>query len=106
MSITVMVTPKYFTYKNKYKEPSQKTLELRKRSEASKEAKAKIKEALEQGHKLCTKCNQELSLFNFDKDKKTYTGYSSWCKECKKTNDKRYRNTENIGDIDDKAFRE
>lgn len=88
---TVLVTgQKYFDYKNRYKEPSERTLELKKRSEASKAAKAKVKEALEQGHKLCTKCNQELSLLSFDKDKKTYTGYSSWCKGCKKEYNKQY----------------
>lgn len=88
---TVLVTgQKYFDYKNKFKDPSEAYLERKRRSEASKEAKAKIKAALELGHKLCTKCDQELSLFNFDKDRKTYTGYSSWCKGCKKDYNKKY----------------
>lgn len=34
--------------------------------------------------KLCGKCKQEKNLLSFNEDKKTFTGYSSWCKECKK----------------------
>ncbi len=34
--------------------------------------------------KLCSCCKQEKSLLSFNEDSKTYTGYSSWCKECKK----------------------
>lgn len=102
MSMTVLAHNSYFTYKNKYKEPSEAYLERKRRLEASKEAKAKVKAALELGHKLCTKCNQELSLFNFDKDKKTFTGYSSWCKGCKKDYNQKYLK----GDSNDGSVRE
>ena len=100
---TVLVAgQKYFDYKNRYKEPSEAYMERKRRSEAAKASKAKVKEALQQGHKLCTKCNQELSLFNFDKDKKTFTGYSSWCKSCKKDYNQKYLK----GDSNDSSVRE
>ncbi len=54
------------------------------------EKKKSIKEALAKGHKLCTSCNEEKSLSEFNVDKKTFTGYSTWCKECKKTYNKKY----------------
>lgn len=83
--------------------PASESYELRKkRSNAAKAAKVKIKEALAKGHKMCTTCNQELSLSSFDVDKKTFTGYSSWCKDCKKEYNKRYLK----GNIDnDKTYR-
>ena len=52
--------------------------------------KSAIKEALAKGHKLCTACNEEKSLSDFNVDKKTFTGYSTWCKECKRTYNKKY----------------
>lgn len=63
---------------------------LKARQKASREARAKIKEAAEKGHKLCTACNEEKSLSNFNVDKKTLTGYSTWCKSCKKEYNKKY----------------
>ena len=71
--------------------PSSKYKDRKAAQRASFLKKKAIKEALEKGHKLCTSCNQELSLFNFDIDKKTFTGYSSMCKECKKQYNQRYR---------------
>ncbi len=65
----------------------------KKREEKRKEVyqkKKAIKEALNKGHKLCTSCNEEKSLSEFNVDKKTYTGYSTWCKNCKKTYNKKY----------------
>lgn len=53
--------------------------------------KAQISKALSMGHKLCTKCNEELPLSSFQVDKTTFTGYSSWCKSCKKDYNQRYR---------------
>ena len=32
--------------------------------------------------KLCPKCNQNLLLLNFHKNKNTKSGYCSWCKTC------------------------
>lgn len=52
--------------------------------------KKAIKEAMDKGHKLCTSCNQEKSLSDFNVDKKTFTGYSTWCKSCKKDYNKKY----------------
>ena len=52
--------------------------------------KAAIKEAMDKGHKLCTACNEEKSLSDFNVDKKTFTGYSTWCKSCKKDYNKKY----------------
>lgn len=54
------------------------------------ERKKAVKESLSKGHKLCTSCSQELSLDNFNVDKKTFTGYSTWCKSCKKDYNKKY----------------
>lgn len=81
--------------------PSERYQAIKARSKASQAAKAKIKESLSKGHKLCTRCDTEQPLTNFDKDKKTYTGYSTWCKSCKKEHNKRYRQgTENIGETE------
>lgn len=52
--------------------------------------KKSIKEALANGHKLCTSCNETKSLSDFNVDKKTFTGYSTWCKDCKRTYNKKY----------------
>ena len=62
------------------KTPSEREL---KRKEVYLRKKA-IKEALDKGHKICTECQEELPLSMFNVDKKTFTGYSSWCKGCKK----------------------
>lgn len=71
--------------------PMSELYALRKaRAQAAKEAKSKIKEALSKGIKSCTACGQEKTLLEFDKDKKTYTGYSTWCKSCKKEQKKKY----------------
>ncbi len=85
----------------RFKAPSERYLERKQRAKASREAKAKIKEAMLKGTKLCSKCSLEKSLFSFDVDKSTFTGYSSWCKDCKKQYNQRYRKSENIGDSDD-----
>lgn len=53
--------------------------------------KRDVMRALSKGHKLCVKCNQEKALFSFTADKKNYSGYSSWCKDCRKeANKQRY----------------
>ena len=41
--------------------------------------------ALKNGHKECSKCLQTKSLFDFNVDRKMATGYSSWCKDCKRS---------------------
>lgn len=43
-----------------------------------------VNEALKSGHKVCSKCGETKRLFDFHVDRKTVTGYSVWCKECKK----------------------
>jgi hypothetical protein len=43
-----------------------------------------IQAALKQGHKECGCCGKTKSLFDFNVDKSKSTGYSSWCKSCKK----------------------
>ena len=43
-----------------------------------------VARALKEGHKSCSRCGESKRLFDFNVDKKTYTGYSSWCKPCKK----------------------
>lgn len=71
----------------------QLTQSSQKREEKRKEVyqrKKAIKEALNKGHKLCTACNEEKSLSDFNVDKKTFTGYSTWCKSCKKEYNKKY----------------
>lgn len=75
----------------KFVSPSDRYNARKARAKASAAAKAKIKDALSKGHKLCTKCDESKSLFEFDVDKKTYTGYSSWCKACKKEYNKSLR---------------
>lgn len=52
--------------------------------------KKDIKDSLSKGHKLCTSCNEEKSLNNFNVDRKSFTGYSAWCKSCKKEYNKKY----------------
>lgn len=74
----------------RYRPASEHYLAQKARQKASREAKAKVQESLSKGHKLCTSCNQELSLDNFNVDKKTFTGYSTWCKACKKNYNKKY----------------
>lgn len=76
--------------KKRYKPASEAYQALKERQKASREAKAKIKEAMSKGHKLCTACNEEKSLSDFNVDKKTFTGYSTWCKACKKDYNKKY----------------
>jgi len=76
--------------KKRYKHASEAYKALKERQKASREAKAKIKEAMAKGHKLCTACNEEKSLSDFNVDKKTFTGYSTWCKSCKKEYNKKY----------------
>lgn len=41
--------------------------------------------SLKKAHKLCTCCGKELSLLNFHVDRKSMTGYSSVCKQCKRS---------------------
>lgn len=76
--------------KKRYRPASEAYQALKERQKASREAKAKIKEAMAKGHKLCTACNEEKSLSDFNVDKKTFTGYSTWCKSCKKDYNKKY----------------
>jgi len=45
-----------------------------------------VKESLSKGFKLCTKCGEDKKLFDFYVDNKNFSGYSSYCKECKKGN--------------------
>ena len=86
--------------------PSERYQERKRRSKLAQEAKKEVKSSLSKGIKLCTKCNEEKSLTMFDKDKTTYTGYSSWCKCCKKEYNQRYRLSDNIKeDLDDKTNR-
>lgn len=40
--------------------------------------------------KICGKCKKEYPIDNFNKDKNTKTGYSSYCKKCKSRSDKSY----------------
>lgn len=76
--------------KKRYRPASEAYQALKERQKASREAKAKIKESMAKGHKLCTSCNEEKSLSDFNIDKKTFTGYSTWCKSCKKEYNKKY----------------
>jgi len=43
-----------------------------------------VKASLSKGFKRCTKCEQDKKLTDFYVDDKNYSGYSSYCKECKK----------------------
>ena len=43
-----------------------------------------IKESLSKGLKTCTKCKEDKPLNEFYVDNKNFSGYSSYCKECKK----------------------
>ena len=41
-------------------------------------------------NKKCNKCSVDKNIDNFHKDKKTYDGYYSVCKECRKIESKIY----------------
>jgi len=41
--------------------------------------------------KVCSKCNKELEISMFGKDKSKKDGLSTLCKVCKKYTDKKYR---------------
>ena len=62
-----------------------KTRDQRKQATRNKYLRKKaVKEALSKGLKTCTKCGEDKKLFDFYVDKKNFSGYSSYCKECKK----------------------
>lgn len=62
-----------------------KTVGERKEAAQRKYLKQKaVKESLSKGFKVCTRCGEEKKLFDFYVDKKNFSGYSSYCKECKK----------------------
>ena len=62
-----------------------KTQDKRKEYNNSRYAQQKaVKESLSKGAKTCAKCGEDKKLFDFYADKKSYSGYSSYCKECKK----------------------
>lgn len=62
-----------------------KTQDGRKEYNKSRYAQQKaVKESLSKGVKSCAKCGEEKKLFDFYVDKKNFSGYSSYCKECKK----------------------
>jgi hypothetical protein len=71
-------------------DPSKKYQDRKAAQKASYLKKKAIQEATNKGHKLCTACNEEKSLSDFNVDKKTFTGYSTWCKSCKKDYNKKY----------------
>jgi hypothetical protein len=71
--------------------PYDRWMERKAKKAKATERKNSISKALGMGHKLCTQCNEEKSLKEFHVDKTTYTGYSSWCKSCKKDYNQRYR---------------
>jgi hypothetical protein len=48
------------------------------------ENRALKKALLEKSLKKCGKCGEEKPLTEFHEDSKTYTGYASHCKQCKK----------------------
>jgi hypothetical protein len=75
---------KYQAPYGRSKDPSQKYLDRKAAQKASYHKRKAIKEALNIGHKLCTACGQEKTLASFNVDKRSYTGYSSWCKDCHK----------------------
>jgi hypothetical protein len=54
------------------------------KAEEKRKRQQEILKALKQGHKECSKCDQPKRLFDFHINKKTFTGYDSWCKSCKK----------------------
>ena len=89
-------TPKdvsVFNYTEPYGRSPNASLKYQDRKAAQKASflkKKAIKEAMDKGHKLCTACNEEKSLSDFNVDKKTFTGYSTWCKSCKKDYNKKY----------------
>lgn len=85
----------------RHKPPSERYLERKARAKASQAKKAEIKAAMNKGHKLCTKCNEELPLSSFQVDKTTFTGYSSWCKSCKKDYNQRYRKNYSDNNVED-----
>ena len=47
---------------------------------------------LEQGKKICPKCNELLPVSKFSVRKRTSTGLDAYCKKCKSENDREYRN--------------
>jgi hypothetical protein len=49
-----------------------------------KERKKEINDLLQQGLKACSFCGQVKALSEFYPDKRHYSGYGSYCKECKK----------------------
>lgn len=62
-----------------------KTLSQRQEASRNKYLKQKaIKESLSKGLKLCTKCKEDKKLTAFYVDNKNFSGYSSYCKDCKK----------------------
>ena len=57
----------------------------KKNQQEARDKRKVVETTLKQGHKVCTKCTQTKSLFDFNIDKKMAIGYSSWCKECKRS---------------------
>lgn len=49
--------------------------------------------------KICTKCKKEKELTEFTKLKTSKDGFYSWCKECKKDYDVKYRQTDKIQNL-------
>jgi hypothetical protein len=86
--------------KNGYEAPSEEaSTYLRKVNQIAADNKRKLQQkVVEHGQKNCSKCGEVKSLFEFNVDKKTTSGYSSWCKGCKREHNKQYRkgNTERI----------
>lgn len=60
-------------------------LAKKKKQQEARDRRKKVEDTLKLGHKVCTKCSQTKSLFDFHIDKKMATGYSSWCKDCKRS---------------------
>ena len=60
-------------------------VEKKKKIQEKRDRRKEVENTLKQGHKVCTKCSQTKSLFNFHIDKKMAAGYSSWCKDCKRS---------------------
>ena len=59
--------------------------ERKQKHEESLARRRDITNALKQGHKSCGKCGETKRLFDFHANNRGLTGYSSWCKDCKKS---------------------
>lgn len=55
------------------------------RQKKAAERRKEVKKALRMAHKLCTQCGETKSFLEFNVDKKAMTGYSSVCKQCKRS---------------------